>query len=391
MSARPNLRRVFAGRRVLITGGLGFIGSNLARALVGLGARVSIVDSLVPEYGGNRRNLAGIAARVKVHVADVRDWPRLPDLVRGQDFLFNLAGQTSHMDSMTDPQTDLDINCRAQLAILEACRLHNPGIRIVFASTRQIYGRPDYLPVDERHPLRPVDVNGINKMAGEAFHLLYSRVHGIAATALRLTNTIGPRMRVKDARQTFVGVWVRRLVEGEPFEVWGGEQLRDFTYVDDAVEAFLLAAAKPEAVGEVFNSIWDCKALIEQQLIDYIRTTVVHAGGITHLRRIADLAALYQVRTGCHGATDLSPVCMGAALHFGLWVPNFGIQEHMPHTPETDAVFPHSYRFERGFMHPGEVPGHGVEIDEALAARYPYQRAYLPVNRLQHDGTLWHW
>ena len=253
MSARPNLRRVFAGRRVLITGGLGFIGSNLARALVGLGARVSIVDSLVPEYGGNRRNLSGIAARVKVHIADVRDWPRLPDLVRGQDFLFNLAGQTSHLDSMTDPQTDLDINCRAQLAILEACRLHNPAIRIVFASTRQIYGRPDYLPVDELHPLRPVDVNGINKMAGEAFHLLYSRVHGIAATALRLTNTIGPRMRVKDARQTFVGVWVRRLVEGEPFEVWGGEQLRDFTYVDDAVEALLLAAAKPEAVGEVFN------------------------------------------------------------------------------------------------------------------------------------------
>ncbi len=253
MSAPSNLRRVFAGRRVLITGGLGFIGSNLARELVRLGAKVSIVDSLVPEYGGNRRNLAGVAARVKIHVADVRDWPRLPSLVRGQDFLFNLAGQTSHMDSMTDPQTDLDINCRAQLAILEACRLHNPGIRIVFASTRQIYGRPDYLPVDERHPLRPVDVNGINKLAGESFHLLYSRVHGIAATALRLTNTIGPRMRVKDARQTFVGVWVRRLVEGEPFEVWGGDQLRDFTYVDDAVEAFLLAAARPEAVGQVFN------------------------------------------------------------------------------------------------------------------------------------------
>lgn len=238
---------------MLITGGLGFIGSNLARELIRLGAKVSIVDSLVPEYGGNRRNLAGVASRVKVHVADVRDWPRLPSLVRGQDFLFNLAGQTSHMDSMTDPQTDLDINCRAQLAILEACRLHNPGIRIVFASTRQIYGRPDYLPVDERHPLRPVDVNGINKLAGESFHLLYSRVHGIAATALRLTNTIGPRMRVKDARQTFVGVWVRRLVEGEPFEVWGGDQLRDFTYVDDAVEAFLLAAARPEAVGQVFN------------------------------------------------------------------------------------------------------------------------------------------
>lgn len=251
---RPiDLPRVFSGRRVLVTGGLGFIGSNLARTLVGLGARVSIVDSLVPEYGGNRRNLAGLASRVKVHVADVRDWPRLPSLVRGQDYLFNLAGQTSHMDSMTDPQTDLDINCRAQLAILEACRLHNPEIRIVFASTRQIYGRPDYLPVDERHPLRPVDVNGINKIAGESFHLLYSRVHGLAATALRLTNTIGPRMRIKDARQTFVGVWIRRLLEGRPIEVWGGTQLRDFTYVDDAVEAFLLAAAHPAAIGGVFN------------------------------------------------------------------------------------------------------------------------------------------
>ena len=238
---------------MLITGGLGFIGSNLARALLALGARVSVVDSLVPEYGGNRRNLAGVASRVTVHVADVRDWPKLPSLVRGQDFLFNLAGQTSHMDSMTDPQTDLDINCRAQLAILEACRRHNPKIRIVFASTRQIYGRPDYLPVDEGHPLRPVDVNGINKIAGESFHLLYTRVHGIAATALRLTNTIGPRMRVKDARQTFVGVWIRDLLQGRAIEVWGGEQLRDFTYVDDAVGAFLLAAARPEAIGAVYN------------------------------------------------------------------------------------------------------------------------------------------
>jgi UDP-glucose 4-epimerase len=157
------------------------------------------------------------------------------------------------MDSMTDPQTDLEINARAQLSILEACRLHNPGIRIVFASTRQIYGKPDYLPVDEKHPLRPVDVNGINKLAGESYHLLYHRVHGIRSTVLRLTNTIGPRMRVKDARQTFVGVWVKKILSGEPIEVWGGEQLRDFTYVDDAVEAFLLAASKPEALGEIFN------------------------------------------------------------------------------------------------------------------------------------------
>jgi mannonate dehydratase len=159
----------------------------------------------------------------------------------------------------------------------------------------------------------------------------------------------------------------------------------------DAFRLIRQHTTTPIAVGEVFNTIWDCKGLIENQLIDYIRTTVVHAGGITHLRRIADLAALYQVRTGSHGATDLSPVCMGAALHFDLWVPNFGIQEYMRHTDETDAVFPHAYVFKDGYMHPGETPGHGVEIDEALAAKYPYQRAYLPVNRLQHDGTLWHW
>ena len=146
----------------------------------------------------------------------------------------------------------------------------------------------------------------------------------------------------------------------------------------------------PLAVGEVFNTIWDCKDLIQEQLIDYIRATVVHAGGITHLRRIADLAALYQVRTGCHGATDLSPVCMGAALHFDTWVPNFGIQEYMRHTEETDAVFPHAYTFENGMLFPGDAPGHGVEIDEELATKYPYQRAFLPVNRLA-DGTLWNW
>jgi UDP-glucose 4-epimerase len=174
-------------------------------------------------------------------------------LIQGQDYLFNLAGQTSHMDSMRDPETDLEINCRAQLSILEACRHHNPEIRIVFASTRQMYGKPDYLPVDEKHLLRPVDVNGINKMAGEWYHILYNNVYGVRACALRLTNTIGPRMRVKDARQTFLGIWVRLLVEGKPFEVWGGEQLRDFSYVEDAVDAFLLAATHDDAYGHAFN------------------------------------------------------------------------------------------------------------------------------------------
>ena len=253
MQPRPSFVKAFKGKRVLITGGLGFIGSNLARTLVALGAKVTILDSLIPEYGGNRRNLRGLERKVDINLADVRDRHSLPEFLRGQHYLFNLAGQTSHMDSMTDPETDLEINCRAQLTLLEACRRHNPKIRVVFASTRQIYGRPDYLPVDEKHPLRPVDVNGINKLAGEEYHLLYSEVHGIQSTVLRLTNTIGPRMRVKDARQTFVGIWIRQLLEGKPVEVWGGDQLRDFTYVDDAVEAFLLAATHPKAIGGVFN------------------------------------------------------------------------------------------------------------------------------------------
>jgi UDP-glucose 4-epimerase len=243
----------FREKKALITGGLGFIGSNLARALLDLGARVTVVDSLIPEYGGNLFNLEGVQDKLQVNISDVRDIYSLQSLVQGQDFLFNLAGQNSHLDSMENPYTDLEINCRAQLSILEACRHHNPGIRIVFASTRQIYGKPDYLPVDESHPLRPVDVNGINKMAGEWYHTLYHKVHGLKTCSLRLTNTIGPRMRIKDARQTFLGIWIRCLLENKPFEVWGGHQVRDFTYVDDAVSAFLLAATCDGAMGMAMN------------------------------------------------------------------------------------------------------------------------------------------
>jgi UDP-glucose 4-epimerase len=247
-------RAVFAGKRALITGGAGFIGSHLARALVALDADVTIVDSLIPEYGGNLFNLTDLQGRVRLNIADVRDEHSMKYLVKSHEMFFNLAGQTSHIDSMSDPYTDLDINCRAQLSMLEACRKENPTIRIVFASTRQIYGKAARLPVDERQPLAPVDVNGINKMAGEWYHVLFSRVYGIPICALRLTNTYGPGMRVKDARQTFLGVWIRRLVDGEPIEVYGdGAQLRDFTFVDDAVDAFLRAAACDRAVGEVFN------------------------------------------------------------------------------------------------------------------------------------------
>jgi UDP-glucose 4-epimerase len=243
----------YAGARAVITGGLGLIGSAIARRLVGLGAEVLLVDSMIPEYGGNLANITDIRERVAVNIADIRGGYALRHLLDGQDFLFNLAAQTSHLDSMSTPEEDLAINCTAQLQLLEACRAVNPGIAIVHAGTRQIYGRPEYLPVDERHPLRPVDVNGVNKMAGEAYHLLFRDVYGIKTRSLRLTNVYGPGMRIKDARQTFLGIWLRRVIEGEPFEVWGGEQRRDLLYVDDAAEAFLHAAITPAAEGLALN------------------------------------------------------------------------------------------------------------------------------------------
>lgn len=269
----------FRDKKVLVTGGIGFIGANLARRLVDLGAEVTLVDSLIPQYGGNMHNLEGFADKVRVNISDVRDQHSMKYLIQGQDYLFNLAGQTSHMDSMADPFTDLEINSRAQLAILESCRHFNRDVVVVFASTRQIYGRPEYLPVDERHLVQPVDVNGINKMAGEWYHILYNNVYGVRASALRLTNTIGPRMRIRDARQTFVGVWVRLLLEGKPFEVWGGEQLRDFTYVDDCVEAMLLSAVNEKAWGKIFNLGGDKVVSLKELADALVAANSQHGGG----------------------------------------------------------------------------------------------------------------
>lgn len=244
----------FIDKRVLITGGLGFVGSNLAMRLVEQGADVTLVDSLIPEYGGNLWNIEPIKSQVRVNISDVRDEHAMKYLIQGHDYLFNLAGQTSHVDSMNNPYPDLEINARAQLSILEACRKYNPGIKLIFASTRQLYGAPQYLPVDEKHPLAPVDVNGINKMAGEWYHLLYNNVYGIRGAVLRLTNTYGPRMRVKDARQTFLGIWIRNIIEDKPVLVFGdGRQIRDFNYVDDVVEALLLCGLSDEANGQIFN------------------------------------------------------------------------------------------------------------------------------------------
>ncbi|HUC68836.1 MAG TPA: NAD-dependent epimerase/dehydratase family protein [Stellaceae bacterium] len=253
MPEAADIASAYAGARVVITGGLGFIGSTLALRLAGLGADLLLVDNLFPEAGGNLFNVAPIRERVAIEIADIRDVRAMRQLLRGCRYLFNLAAQTSHMDSMADPETDLAINCRAQLTLLDACREICPEAHLVYASTRQVYGRPRRLPVDEEHPLHPVDVNGVNKMAGEAYHILFHDVYGLHAAALRLTNTYGPRMRIRDARQTFVGVWLRAVLEGRAFEVWDGAQLRDLTYVDDAAEAFLLAAIAPAAKGRVFN------------------------------------------------------------------------------------------------------------------------------------------
>jgi len=244
----------FQGKKILITGGLGFIGSNLAIRLVKYGVDVTIVDSLIPDYGGNLFNIEEIKDKVHVNIADVRDRSSMNYLVRGKDYIFNLAGQVSHIDSMVDPFTDLEINCVSQLSILEACRNYNKDVKIVYAGTRQQYGKPNYLPVDENHLVQPTDVNGINKMAGEWYHILYCRVYGIRATSLRMTNTYGPRILMKHNRQGFAGWFIRQIIDGEKIRIFGdGSQVRDFTYVDDVVEAILLAATSEEADGDFFN------------------------------------------------------------------------------------------------------------------------------------------
>ena len=244
----------YRGRRVMITGGVGFIGSNLARRLIDLGAEILLVDSLIPDYGGNLYNIEDVASRLRLNVADVRMQSTMEALVRGQDVIFNLAGQVSHIDSMRDPYTDLEINCRAQLSILEACRKYNRSVRVVFAGTRQVYGRPDYLPVDEKHLVRPADINGVNKAAGEYYHLLYNNVFDVRACSLRLTNVYGPRQLIKHNRQGFIGWFIRLALEGQEIQIFGdGSQLRDFVYVDDAADAFLRAGAGDTCDGDVFN------------------------------------------------------------------------------------------------------------------------------------------
>jgi len=247
-------REFYRGRRVMVTGGLGFIGSNLARQLAALGADILLVDSLIDDYGGHLFNIDGIESKVRVNIADIRQQTTMNYLVRDREVIFNLAGQVSHIDSMRDPYTDLEINCRSQLTLLEACRNNNPATKVVFAGTRQVYGKPDHLPVTEDHLVRPTDINGINKVAGEYYHLVYNNVFGVRACSLRLTNIYGPRQLVRHNRQGFIGWFVRLVVEDKEIQIFGdGLQLRDFVYVDDACDAFLRAGATDAVNGQVFN------------------------------------------------------------------------------------------------------------------------------------------
>lgn len=241
-------------KKILITGGLGFIGSTLAMAEVKKGNRVTVIDNLHPGYGGNRFNVKKIEKEIEIEIGDVRDGELISRLIRGKDIIYSLAGTLSHVDSMTDPFTDLEINCVSQLTLLEVCRKYNSSAKILFAGTRNQYGKAKYLPVDELHPMEPVDINGINNIAAEWYYRLYHNIHGLWTCSLRLTNTYGPRHQMKHSRQGVLNWFIRQLIDGETIKLFGtGEQIRDINYVDDVAEAFISAANNEKADGEVFN------------------------------------------------------------------------------------------------------------------------------------------
>lgn len=251
---RREIQEAFNGKRALVTGGCGFVGSALTRALLDAQADVHVADAMLPGTGANPFNLADVGARIAFTQADMRDDAAMKRLLHDKDFVFNLAGLSSHVGGMRDPAGDLEVNALAQLRLLEACRAVNPGARIVFAGTRQVYGRAARLPVAETAPVSPVDYNGVSKLAGELYHFLAHRIYGLWTTTLRMTNTYGPRMRARDARQTFLGHWLRLLLTGRRIPIFGrGDQLRDFNYVEDVADAFLLCASNPVAKGKTYN------------------------------------------------------------------------------------------------------------------------------------------
>jgi UDP-glucose 4-epimerase len=336
-------RHFYRGRKVMITGGLGFIGSNLARQLVDLGADVLLVDSLIPDYGGNLFNLDGIADRVRVNVADIRQQTTMNYLVQDRDVIFSLAGQVSHIDSMRDPYTDLEINCRSQLTVLEACRNHNPGVKVVFAGTRQVYGRPDSLPVDETHLVRPTDVNGINKAAGENYHLVYNNVFGVRGCSLRLTNVYGPRQLLKHSRQGFIGWFIRLAIEDQPIQIYGdGSQRRDFVYVDDAADAFLRAGASDACNGEVFNVGGD--EPISHRDLTAMLVRIAGGGSVRYVdwppeQKAIDIGSFYADSTKFKTITGWTPaVCLEEGLRRTIAFYRQHWHEYVPAEPRAEPL-----------------------------------------------------
>ena len=338
-----SIEEFYRGRRVMVTGGLGFIGSNLAHRLVDLGADTLLVDSLIPDYGGNLFNIAGIENRVRVNVADVRQASTMNYLVRDREIIFNLAGQVSHIDSMRDPHTDLEINCRSQLTLLEACRRHNPAVKVVYASTRQIYGKPEYLPVTEKHLVRPTDVNGINKAAGEYYHLVYNNVFGIRASSLRLTNVYGPRQLIKHNRQGFIAWFIRLALEGREIQIFGdGSQIRDFVYVDDAVNAFLVAGVCERCNGEVFNVGGD-EHIAHRDLVQFL----IELAGSGRFRfvewpaekKAIDIGSFYADSARFKDATGWKP---GVSLRDGLSKTLAYYRQHLEHYLDDEEAAPAS-------------------------------------------------
>jgi UDP-glucose 4-epimerase len=331
----------YRNRPVMITGGVGFIGSNLARRLVDLGATVLLVDSLIPGYGGNLFNIADIKDRLRLNVADVRQESTMNYLVRHVDVIFNLAGQVSHIDSMRDPYTDLEINCRSQLCLLEACRRNNPKAKVVYAGTRQVYGKPETLPVTEQHLVRPTDINGINKVAGEYYHLVYNNVFGVRGCSLRLTNIYGPRQLVKHNRQGFIGWFIRLAVEDREIQIYGdGSQLRDFVFVDDAADAFLRAGASDACNGEVFN-VGGSEPVSHRDLV-HLLLEVAGTGRVRYVewpedKKAIDIGSFYADSSRFRAATGWTP---RVGLREGLARTVAYYREHLPQYLEPEVTEP---------------------------------------------------
>jgi len=331
----------YEGRSVLITGGLGFIGSNLARRLVEIGGvDVAIVDAMVPDQGGNLFNLDGIQQRVTCHVAEIGSDRVIGRLVAGRDYIFNLAGSTSHVDSMREPRRDLQLNCAAQLTFLEACRRLNPSAKVVFTSTRQVYGKPLYLPVDEQHRVAPPDINGIHELTAEHYHLLYHRLYGVRSVILRLTNVYGSRQLMRHPRQSFIAWFIRQAIEGGVIDVFGdGRQRRDLNHVDDVVTALLMAGASEAADGEIFNLGGDEPMTVAELASELIALTgrgVARRVPFPPDRRLIDIGTFYSSFAKIERALGWRPC---TPLRVGLQCTLDFYERHRAHywTPEAEV------------------------------------------------------